>query len=167
MKGMFRNSERDYLSVAQVKINPDSGCTIVLTGTNYYGDAVNLRLKSTDVPSEALSSAVEKLGKAIFDASEFSAEALQEVRSVKFDSDESGERETVEVIGLRQCSNVDGTAEIRFSPQFIGGRSAQAAITQTAVDVRKLAGEYAFGDRPGNLFREDWAEEPIGSDTQE
>jgi len=23
------------------------------------------------------------------------------------------------------------------------------------------------GDRPGNLFREDWAEEPIGSDTQE
>jgi len=35
------------------------------------------------------------------------------------------------------------------------------------MDVRKLAGEYAFGDRPGNLFREDWAEEPIGSDTQE
>jgi len=155
---MFNEEDRflDYVKIYTVKSDESKGCTIELRGTNRFGDAVKLHVKSTDVPNAQLNGAVEKLGKAIFLASDFNEEALAGVVTVKFT--ESDGREQVIMTGKRSCGELEGSADVVFPAQFIGGQGAVANITRAAKEVRKLAAEYVEGDRPqGRLPLEDEA----------
>jgi len=154
---MFQGKPENYLKIYVVKVEEEKGCSMELRGTNHFGDTVKVHIQSKDHPSLKLVGAMEKLAIAVFKASDLAEETIADVVSVKFTV--TNAREMVEVLGRRSCSDLEGNAEVKFPPQFIGGTGAIATITRAAKDVKNLAGDYAFGkDRPNNMFAENEGE---------